>query len=231
MSGWALSERVEVVYDEAHWENLRSLRGEAMSLMLPLAASHIECIAYGSLARGDVKTTSDVDIFLPSPPSPELIEAALERAGIHALDREIIQATPGYAAKGYIYTAGRRGYSFPLVRLLPTERDFYGFAGSVTLPQLDADVRVPGVDKRLMLIEPTPKGHVESPVAGREGTVARLLGVDTRIVTERVRTLERRRSVGRTGVFLKHSLNPGEGFGEALHRLSLHKPAVRKRMG
>lgn len=226
-----MSEHVEVVYSEEHWENLRSLRGEAISLMRPLAAAHIECIAYGSLARGDVKSTSDVDIFLPSPPTPELIEAALERTGIRASEREIVQATPGYAAKGYIYTAEHRGYSFPLVRLLPTERDFYGFAGSVTPPQLDTGVRVPGVDKRLMLIEPTPKGHIESPVAGREGAVARLLGVDTRIVMERVRTLERRRSVGRTGVFLKHTLDPGEGFGEALHRLSLHKPAVRKRMG
>jgi predicted nucleotidyltransferase len=226
-----LSEHVEVVYSEEHWENLRSLRGEAISLMRPLTAAHIECIAYGSLARGDVKPTSDVDIFLPSPPTPELIEAALERTGIRASEREIVQATPGYAAKGYIYTAERRGYSFPLVRLLPTEHDFYGFAGSVTPPQLDAGVKVPGVDKRLMLIEPTPKGHIESPVAGREGAVARLLGVDTRIVMERVRTLERRRSVGRTGVFLKHTLDPGEGFGEALHRLSLHKPAVRKRIG
>ena len=57
-----------------------------------------------------------------------------------------------------------------------------------------------------MLIEPTPRGHIESPVAGREGQVARLLDIDTRIVMERVRTLERRRTVGRTGVFLKHEL-------------------------
>jgi uncharacterized protein len=227
----ALSERVEVIYGEKQWENLRSLRREALALMRPLTAVHIECIAYGSLGRGDVKLTSDVDIFLPSPPTPELIEVALERAGVHASEREIVQATPGYAAKGYLYTAERRGYSFPLVRLLPTERDFYGFAGSVTPTQLNEGVRVPGVDKQLMLIEPTPRGHFKSGVAGREGTVARLLGVDTRIVMERVRTLERRRSVGRTGVFLKYSLYPGEGFGEALHKLSLHKPAVRKRIG
>lgn len=226
-----MSERVEVVYDDAHWARLRSLRLEASTLMRPLAAVHIECIAYGSLARGDVKPTSDVDIFIPSPPAPELVEAALEREGIRASERVIVQATPGYAAKGYIYTGEKRGYSFPLVTLLPAERDFYGFAGSVTLPQLDAGVRVPGVDKRLKLIEPTPRGHIESQVAGREGEVARLLGVDTRIVSERVRTLERRRSVGRTGVYLKHTLEPGEGFGEALHRLSLRRPAVRKRLG
>jgi len=226
-----MSERVEVVYDEARWGLLRKLREEAATLMRPLAAVHIECLAYGSLARGDVKPTSDVDIFIPNPPVPELIEAAIERANIRASEREIVQATPGYAAKGYLYTGERRGYSFPLVRLLPAERDFYGFAGSVTLKQLEDGTRVPGVDKRLMFIEPTPEGHIESPVAGREGTVARLLGVDTRIVTERVRTLERRQTIGRTGVYLKHTLEPGEGFGEALHRLSLRRPAVRKRLG
>ncbi len=226
-----MADHVEVSYGEERWALLRSLRGEASALMRPLVAAHIDCLAYGSLARGDVKPTSDVDIFIPSPPTPELIEAALERAGIRASEREIIQATPGYAAKGYIYKAERRGYSFPLVPLLPAERDFYTFAGSVDLSQLEGNARVSGVDKRLMLIEPTPRGHVESSVAGREGEVARLLGVDARIVMERVRTLERRRAVGRTGVYLKHVLEPDEGFGEALHRLSLRRPAVRKRLG
>jgi len=226
-----MSERIEVTYEEERWDLLRALRGEAASLMRPLVSIHVDCIAYGSLARGDVKPTSDVDIFIPNPPVPELVEAALEREGVKASEREIVQATPGYAAKGYIYTKERRGYSFPLVSLLPAERDFYSFAGSIYLKQLEADLRVPGVDKRLMLIEPTKRGHVESPIAGREGEVARLLGVDLRIVRERVRTLERRRSVGRTGVYLKYSLEPTEGFGEALHRLSLHRPAVRKRLG
>ncbi len=226
-----MSERNEVTYTEEHWMLLTALRGEAQTLMRPLASAHIECLAYGSLARGDVKPTSDVDIFIPTPPAPELVEAALERSGIRAAEREIVQATPGYAAKGYIYTGERRGYSFPLVRRLPAERDFYGFGGSGNLKQLEDGVRVPGVDKRLMLIEPTPRGHVESSIQGREGEVAHLLGVDSRIVLERVRTLERRRAVGRTGVFMKHTLEPGESFGEALRLLSLRRPAVRRRMG
>lgn len=223
-------DRVEATYGEEHWRLLKSLRAEAIVLMRPLASVHIECLAYGSLARGDVKPTSDVDIFIPTPPAPELVEAALDRSGIRVEEREIVQATPGYAAKGYIYTGERRGYSFPLMRLLQAEREFYSFAGSVDLNQLESSVRVPGVDKRLMLIEPTLRGHVESPITGREGKVARLLGVDTRIVIERVRTLERRRVVGRTGVFMKHILDPGESFGEALHKLLLRRPAVRKRM-
>ncbi len=68
-----MSDRVEVSYGEERWALLRSLRGEASALMRPLVAAHIDCLAYGSLARGDVKSTSDVDIFIPSPPTPELI--------------------------------------------------------------------------------------------------------------------------------------------------------------
>ena len=107
---------------------------------------------------------------------------------------------------------------------------YYCFAGSLNFEKLESDVRVLGIDKRLMLIEPTSEGHFESKVVGREGEIAKLLGVDTRIVNERVRTLERRKKVGRTGVFLKHTLGPDEGFGAALHRLSRSRPAVRKRL-
>jgi len=94
---------------------------------------------------------------------------------------------------------------------------------------VEAGLRVPGVDKRLMLIEPTPGGHVESHVAGREGEVAKLLGVGINIVLERVRTLERRRRVGRTGVYLKRVLSPEESFSEVLRELSLSRPALRRR--
>ncbi|MFB0543365.1 MAG: nucleotidyltransferase domain-containing protein, partial [Candidatus Bathyarchaeia archaeon] len=187
-------------------------------------------IAYGSIARGDISETSDIDIFIPNPPSPPLIETALERAGFSFLKREIIQATPSYAAKGYIEVGEERSFSFPLVRLRPVEIEFYRFAGAVDLDQLERGVRVPGVDKRLMLIEPTPWGHVEGPVEGREGVVASLLEVGVRVVLDRVRTLRRRARVGRTGVFLKRVLAPDEGFGEVFQKLSSQKPAIRRRL-
>lgn len=225
-----LTERIEIIYSEKQWDLFRSLREEAAVLMKPLAAAHIECFTYGSVARGDVKLISDVDIFLPNPPAPEFVEMILERGGIRITERSIIQATPNYAAKGYLYTSDRRGFSLPLTSLLPAEREFYSFAGAVTLTQINEKRRVLGVDKRLMLIEPTSRGHTESLVAGREGTVAKLLRVDTRIVMERVRTLKRRRQVGRTGVYLKYPLDPNEGFSEALNHLSIRRPALRKRM-
>ncbi len=223
-------EQTAVTYSEAHWRNLEALRKEAISLMEPLQKAHIECLTYGSLARGDVTAKSDIDIFIPAPPDPALIEIILEREGIKETNREIIQATPGYAAKGYIYVGELRSYSFPLTTLLTSEREFYTFAGSALWLDLKSGCRILGVDKRLLLIEPTQEGHLESPVQGREGTVARLLHIDTRIVLERVRTLERRQRVGRTGVYLKRSLAPGEGFGKVLEELSLKRPALRRRM-
>ena len=72
------------------------------------------------------------------------------------------------------------------------------------------------MDKRLLLIEPTETGHTESGIAGREPEVARLLGIGRDSVDERVRVLSRRDSVGRTGVYLREDLEPGESFGDRL---------------
>lgn len=225
-----MTERVEVAYDEERWQLFRQMRSEATEMMHFLATRHIDAMAYGSIARGDVSEGSDIDIFIPRPPSHTLIEAALERSGTPVTEREIVQATPSYAAKGYIYIDERRSYSFPMVELRTVELEFYGFAGSVDASQIESGVRVPGVDKRLMLIEPTDQGHVESPVPGREGVVAKMLGISVAVVLDRVRTLRRRRRVGRTGVFLKRTLAHEESFGEVFEHLSRTRPAVRRRL-
>jgi len=219
-----------IVYSDEHWRILCDLRNEAVRLMKPLTHVHIECLIYGSLARGDVHKTSDIDVFIPYLQAVTLIEAALECEGIQSISREIVQATPGYAAKGYIYTSNNCGYSFPLVPLLPSEKEFYGFAGSAKQIDLESDVRVPGVDKRLMFIQPTYDGHIEYPIQGLSGEVAKILKVDTKIVRERIRTLERRDKVGRTGVYLKRSLAPSESFSEVLENLSQNRPGLRKRL-
>jgi hypothetical protein len=220
---------VEVRYSKESWTLLSEMRNEAKRMMEILKPFHVSSIAYGSIARGDVSKTSDIDVFISNPPSPSLIETAIETSRFPILKREIIQATPSYAAKGYIEVGERRSFSFPLVKLRTVEIDFYRFAGAVDLEQVEKGMRVSGVDKRLMFIEPTPWGHVESPVEGQEGKVANLLGISVRAVLDRVRTLRRREKVGRTGVFLKRALAPEEGFGEVFQRLSYQKPAVRRR--
>ncbi|MFH2110207.1 MAG: nucleotidyltransferase domain-containing protein [Candidatus Bathyarchaeota archaeon] len=221
---------VEVTYTEAHWTLLKALRAEAGRMMEPLVKAHLEPLVYGSIARGDVTSGSDIDIFLPTPPAPAIVEAALERHGVRINSREIIQATPSYAAKAYLYTDDRRGYSYPLVNLRPNEAEFYSFAGAITYKELQEEKRVPGVDKRLILVEPTDRGHRETPVKGVEGVVASKLGVDTRIVLERVRTLERREKVGRTGVYLKRELAEDEDISTVFMELADGKAALRRRL-
>jgi predicted nucleotidyltransferase len=225
-----MTDNMEVAYDEAHWRLLDRLRGEAVSLIKPLSDRHIEAIAYGSIARGDVNERSDIDVFVPHLPAPSILEALIEEAGTNITHREIVQATPTYAAKGYIYSEERRGYSFPLVPMRPIEREFYGFAGSVNLKQLNAETRVPGVDKRLMLIDPTKTGHMESPIQGKEGTVAKKLGIGVKVVRDRVRTLKRRQRVGRTGVYIKRTLSPEESFGDIYRQLAQTKAPLRRRL-
>lgn len=225
-----MTDKIEVEYTREHWELLGRLRAEAQALTRPLAEAHIEALVYGSIARGDVHSGSDVDVFIPSPPAPTILETLIERAGIQTANREIIQATPTYAAKGYIHADENRSYSFPLVQLRTHEREFYDFAGSLTPRQLQDDDRVPGVDKHLKLIEPTETGHTETPIQGREGAVAKTLGVGVTIVLDRVRTLQRRERIGRTGVYIKRPLAPDETFGDVYQQLTRTRPALRRRM-
>ncbi|MFB0514781.1 MAG: nucleotidyltransferase domain-containing protein, partial [Candidatus Bathyarchaeia archaeon] len=165
-------EHREVVYDEQHWKLLKELRSRATEIMKCLQKHNIVSIVHGSIARGDVSTKSDIDIFVQNPPSSFLIENALEHDGFPVNQRLVVQATPSYAMKGYIEIDEQRCVSFPLMKLRSVERDFYKFGGEANLAILKNNLRVKGVDKRLMLIEPTPTGHMESAIVGREQTVA-----------------------------------------------------------
>lgn len=224
------AERVEVVYDERRWELLRGLRSKAVQLMEILDRARLRSIVHGSIARGDVSEKSDIDIFLPDPPSSFIIETVLERSGVPVNRRIVVQATPLYAVKGYIEIDKQRCVSFPLIKLRPVEKDFYRFGGEVSFSMLGKGVRVSGVDKRLMLIEPSPEGHVESAVVGREETVAHVLGVSLKTVLDRVHALLRRDEVGRTGVFIERELLPDETFEMVLKKLADQNPAVRRRL-
>jgi predicted nucleotidyltransferase len=223
------AERVEVFYTKNHWNLLGQLRSKATVIMGALNRCHLHSIVHGSITRGDVSETSDIDIFLPDPPSSFLIETYLEQAGFRASNRTIVQATPVYALKGHIELDPQTSLSFPLVKLRPVEKDFYKFGGEASLSNLKEEKRVMGVDKRLMLIEPTADGHVESAVVGQEEAVANLLGVSLNTVLDRVRALIRRDEVGRTGVFIEKELAPDETFEHALKKLADKNPAVRRR--
>jgi len=224
------AETLEIIYDDERWRLLSHLRAQASQIMEALQRAHIPSAVHGSIARGDVSPKSDIDVFVPQVVSSFAIETALGKISLSLNARVLVQATPTYSIRGYIEIDEQRHVSFPLSRLRRTEREFYRFGGEATLEMLGRKTRAPGVDKRLMLIEPTANGHVESSVTGREETVATLLGVSADTVLNRVRTMLRRDKVGRTGRFIEQELSPDETFESALKKLADENPAVRRRL-
>lgn len=223
-------EHREIVYDAEHWTLLEKYRQKSMTIMEALEKAHLETIVHGSIARGDVTKKSDIDIFIQDQPSSFIVETALEKADILVNGRVIVQATPTYTMKAYVELNENASVSFPLAKMRKVEREFYRFGGEVTLKDLRDLLRRYGVDKRLMLIEPTKEGHRESSIIGREEEIAKLLGISVETVSDRVRTLTRRDEVGRTGVFIKRELPADETFEMVLKRLADQNPAVRRRL-
>ncbi len=220
----------EVTYNSARWAQLKKLRKKAGGVMAALETFHLQSTVHGSVARGDVKEGSDVDVFIAEVQNSFLVETALEKAKIPLNSRLIVQATPNYAMKAHIEIDETTTVSFPLMEMRRVEREFYRFGGEANLTQLEADVRVAGVDKRLMLIEPNETGHIESSIVGREEFTAKVLGVSAETVLDRVHALMKRDAVGRTGVFVKKELAPEETFELALKKLAEANPAVRRRI-
>jgi predicted nucleotidyltransferase len=220
----------EIVYGSERWAQLKTLREKASVLMSALDAFHLQSVVHGSIARGDVKQGSDIDVFIPDIQNSFFVETALEKAGIHVNSRLVVQATPTYAMKAHIEIDEESSISFPLMQMRKVEREFYRFGGEITLAQIKTDIRVAGVDKRLMLIEPNAQGHTESSIIGKEAFVAKTLGISAESVLDRVHALTKRDNVGRTGVFLKKELSENETFELALKRLSDLNPAVRRRL-
>ncbi|MGB9777936.1 MAG: nucleotidyltransferase domain-containing protein [Candidatus Bathyarchaeales archaeon] len=220
----------EVIYDAKHWSLLENFRRKAMHIMEALAVFHLDSIVHGSIARGDVNEKSDIDVFIPTQVSSFAVESALEKARIRVNRRLVVQATPAYAMKAYIQIDENTSVSFPLMKMRKVEREFYSFGGEATIKNLKDGIRVCGVDKRLMLIEPTKDGHKESTILSREEYVAKLLGISVETVLDRVHALLRRDEVGRTGVFIEKEVLDGETFEMALKRLAEQNPAVRRRL-
>lgn len=209
---------------------LIELRARATEIMSIFARRGIDVWLHGSIARGDVKEKSDIDVVIPRKTPAYIIEYLLENAGFKPYARYIIVATPTTTPKASIILdeEERIAVNFPLTEFKPLELDFYKFGGYITYDELLSGKRVPGVNKNLLLIIPTPSGHLEVPVIGYEDYVAEYLGVSVDIVRERVEVLTRRDEVGRTGVFAKILLAPTESFEEGLERLLRERPLLRR---
>jgi len=219
-----------VVYTSDRWLLLEQLRKKTLRIMESIEKTHVETLVHGSIARGDVSEKSDIDIFIPTQVSSFTLETTLEKAGIPVNRRLVVQATPNYAMKATIEVDENTSITFSMMRLRKVEREFYRFGGEANSDSIIKGLRTAGVDKRLMLIEPTEKGHLESTVVGREEHVAKTLGISVETVLDRAHALLRRDEIGRTGVFIKQELAPSETFEMVLRRLVKENPAVRRRL-
>jgi len=216
----------EVSYDESQWNTLQRLRNRALEVMHQIETTGAKPFVHGSVARGDVTNSSDIDIIIPQIISSYRLELVLGTP----LHRELVQATPSMVLKGHIHLEGDVVVSFPMFKLMSREEEFYKWGGSLDSVALQSETRVLGVDKRLILIEPTTNGHLESGVIGQEYIVAKKLDVSIDIARERVRVLTRREQVGRTGVYQTYELKDSESFEEVTKRLQDSDPALRRTM-
>lgn len=224
-----MGERREVVYDYGRWETFRRLRARAREVLEALESAGLDAVVFGSVARGDVSPASDVDVFIPQVASSMQVLLALDQ--YHVLGTTITQATPRALVKAIVELEDNTTVAFPLIQPREVELEFYRFGGAVGPGGVRRELRVPGVDKRLMLIEPTPVGHVETPLSDlAPGVVAKKLNVSQRIVEERMRVLERRADVGRTGVYLIRQIAPDESVEQVLAGLIAEDPALRRRV-
>jgi predicted nucleotidyltransferase len=224
-----ISDEKKIVYTNDHWKLLSKLRLLANKIMSGLEKQNIKSLVYGSITRGDVSQSSDIDLFIPYQISSFQLELALEQAEFDIYGKKIVQATPKHLVKGHIMLSEDITITFPLTSIREREFDFIHFGGSLTLEELDNNKRVPGVDKRLILISPTETGHIETPVIGFESVVAKKVGVSVELVKERVRILTARDKTGRTGVYLDLELALEENFDEVFKRLCDNDPIIRRR--
>ncbi len=211
-----------VVYDDQHWRLLEKLRAESLELQQRLPCSSV---VYGSVARGDVHPGSDIDILIFQDIPSYRLELALDG---DYLSREIVQATPNALMKAHIHLSENVTVTFPLAPMTDLEMDFYRFSGCVETGELARGSRVPGVSKRLVLVEPEEDGHRERSLLDDPHGCTRLLGVSPAIIEERVRVLTRRDKVGRTGVFLRATLREEESFEQRLKAIADGNNVVRR---
>jgi len=158
-----------------------------------------------------------------------MLEYILEEKFGYIYAREIVQATPNHALKAHIYLDTTTVITFPIVNFSSLEIEFYKFGGIIGIDDAkNIKNRVAGIDKRLVLIIPTDKGHIEQSILGIESHVARLLNVSIDIIKERVAVLRKRDEKGRTGVFLKRVLSPDESIESVIRELENKNHIVRK---
>lgn len=220
--------QLTVIYTEKDWALLKSKREKALKILKLF--ERFKPYIYGSMARGNVHEESDIDVIFLNQIPPFQIEMVLEKNGIINYYKEIIIATPQDSIRLYIHLSELECITVPLTKLEKKNLQFYDFGGKIDLNQLKQDMRVPGIDKRLVLIKPNSKGHDEVSVIGNEHLAAKEVGINITTVNERKKVLLRREKHGRTGVFLKKQIDASESTEEILKKLADKNSLVRKKL-
>ncbi|MFX1387228.1 MAG: nucleotidyltransferase domain-containing protein [Promethearchaeota archaeon] len=219
-----------IIYSKEDWALLKNKRDTAISLLEMFVKEGFNPYVHGSIARGDIHENSDIDIiFFQQIPSFQ-IELILNKNGIKNYFREIIMATPLDALKLYIYLSELECITIPLSKLGKKTMEFYDFGGKIDINQMQLDLRVSGIDKRLVLIKPNPQGHEEFSIIGNEANAAKEVGISIDTLNERKKVLLRREKYGRTGVFLKKQIQINETTEQVLKKLADKKSIIRKKL-
>jgi predicted nucleotidyltransferase len=201
------------------------LREKTKTILQTLENNNIKAFTHGSVARGDVSNTSDIDIYIPVQIPSYKIELVNEFVNA---DRRIIIGTPNSTIKALLTRHDGISLSFPLSPTKEREMEFHNFSGLLYLHELMQNRRKVGVNKKLMLIEPEGKGYWTSSVQANKKRAMEVMGLSQRIIDERIRVLERRDAIGRTGIFLDHNIAPDENFEQVMKKLADRNPIVRK---
>ncbi len=219
-----------VTYSENHLTLLKQKRERSKKLLEMFAKEGLNPFLYGSIARGDVHNDSDIDIVLIQSIAPYQIEVILENNGFNNYFREIIMATPADTLKLYIYLNELESITIPLSKFDKKSREFYDYGGKIDINQLKNSIRVPGIDKRLVFIQPISDGHEEYSIIGNENLAAKQLNISIDLINERKKVLLKREKFGKTGVFLKRSIEIYETTEDVLKKLANKKSIVRKKL-
>lgn len=221
---------IKVVYSEDDWILLKEKRDRAINLLYLFAKEGIDPFIFGSIARGDVHRDSDIDLLMPALIPPYQIEFILHKNGFEKYFREIIMATPNDSLKLYIYLSELESITIPLSKFDKKSREFYDFGGKVNFIQLKNNIRIPGINKKLVLIKPNLQGHEEYSIIGNEHLAAKDTGVSIDTIFERKNVLIKREKKGKTGVFLKRSIEIDESTEEVLKDLANKKSIIRQKL-
>lgn len=212
-------------YSEEEKKILSVLRAKAINILCVLERAGINAFVHGSVARGDVSSSSDVDIHIPVRIPSFQLEVIED---FQFADRRILMGTPNSTIHGVMSIHNDTTISFPLSSPSERESEFYRFSGYLYVQDIQQNQRTPGVTKQLLLIEPEGDGYWISSITTNKHKAIKILSLSQRIIDERVRVLERRDIIGRTGVLLDHLLAPDENFESSLKRIADKNVLVRR---